>query len=149
MGSGRPSFVVRTLSEEDILLVPGLWKVAGLMYRPKGRDSVADLLKQRACNPDLFLGAFAGDKLIGVSIATDDGRKGWINRLAVHPSWQKRGVATALIGASEEALRKRGRKMFCTHIVKDNKSSVALFEKLGYKVETEIQYLTKRDDESY
>jgi len=149
MVSGRPSFVIRALSEEDVPHVLGLWKVAGLMYRPNGRDGVAELLVQRARNPDLFLGAFAGDELVGISIATDDGRRGWINRLAVHPSWQKRGVATALIAASEAALRKRGRKMFCTHVMKDNESSIALFDKLGYKVETEILYLTKRDDESY
>lgn len=142
-------FVIRPVSSGEIPAILKLWKRAGLMYRPRGRDSVKCLREQRRCNPDLFIGAFGEGGLIGVSIVTDDGRKGWINRLAVLPGVRRKGIATGLVGASEKALRRRGRKMFCTHIVKGNTESLELFKRLGYKVETEILYLTKRESESY
>ncbi len=142
-------FIVRPIRKKEIPELPRLWKSSGLMYRSRGRDSLKSLAGQRDCNPDLFLGAFDGDTLLGVSIATDDGRRGWINRLAVLPSARRRGVATALVKASEQALRNRGRRMFCTHIVRSNKESLRLFRKMGYKVETEIKYLARRESESY
>ncbi|MBU4189834.1 MAG: GNAT family N-acetyltransferase [Candidatus Thermoplasmatota archaeon] len=47
--------------------------------------------------------------LIGVVVGSDDGRKGWINRLAVDLKHRKKGVARVLINAVEDALKKIGR----------------------------------------
>jgi len=140
---------IRSLKESELDEMRRVWKAAGLPYRPRGRDSLKNLEKQRRSNPSYFLGAFRGGRLIGVSLVTDDGRKGWINRLAVHPHAQRKGVATLLVRESETILRRKGLWLLCTHIEAGNEVSFALFEKLGYKVEREILYLTKRDRESY
>ena len=55
--------------------------------------------------PGGFIGAFADGKLVGIVVATHDGRKGWINRLAVHPDYRRRGIAKKLIEEAEEYLR--------------------------------------------
>lgn len=80
---------------------------------------------------------------------TDDGRKGYINRLAVLPEERRKGLASLLVDRSETILRRKGFRLLCTHIETANKKSMALFKKLGYHVEKEIAYITKRDDKSY
>ena len=107
------------------------------------------LRAQRKDSPDLFLGAFLKGRLVGAVIASDDGRRGWINRLAVLPEARGEGVAKALVKAAESALRKRGRGLFCIHVESDNATSIKLFEELGYARENEILYFTKRERKSY
>jgi ribosomal protein S18 acetylase RimI-like enzyme len=145
----RKSITVRPLKESELDSMRRTWKAAGLPYRPKGRDSIKNLRKQWRSTPGYFLGAFVDGRLIGVSLLTDDGRKGWINRLAVHPGARGRGVATLLVSESEKILRRKGFRLLCTLIEDGNEGSVALFEKLGYHVEKEILYFTKRERESY
>jgi N-acetylglutamate synthase len=140
---------IRPLKEGELDAMRKMWRAAGLPYRPKGRDSLQNLEKQRRSAPGYFLGAFKGGRLIGVSLVTDDGRKGWINRLAVRPDEQRKGVATLLVSESETILRRKGIRLLCTHIELGHDGSFALFKKLGYRVENEIVYLTKRDNESY
>ncbi len=140
---------IRPLAPSDVQAMVELWRVSGLSCKPKGRDRLRSLQEQRRAAPDLFIGAYAGTELIGSVIASDDGRRGWINRLAVRPSYRKKGVAKALIDAAESALRKRGRHLFCTHIESDNPPSMRLFEKEGYTREREILYYTKRERKSY
>ncbi len=140
-------FIVRPLKEEELGEMTSVWTDADLSYRPKGRDSPEELRAQLKRTPDLFLGAFDGGKMIGVVIATDDGRKGWINRLAVLPSHRRIGVAEALVKACEDALRKRGRSIFSIHIEGRNAASEGLFIKSGYRDASYIRYYVKKDDE--
>jgi ribosomal protein S18 acetylase RimI-like enzyme len=93
------------------------------------------------------LGAFEGKEMIGMIIGTDDGRKGWINRLAVDPKYRRKGVAMELVRILEGALKKRGRKIICTLIEDWNETSLALFEKVGYIKHEDIFYLSKREGE--
>jgi ribosomal protein S18 acetylase RimI-like enzyme len=149
MAGRRPKdgFAVRTLKEKDLEQVPRVWVEAGLPYRPKGRDSPEGLIEQLRRDPDLFIGAFVGSELVGVAIATDDGRKGWINRLAVLPSHRRKGVARALVERCEQALRERGRGVFSILIEGRNDASERLFLTSGYRDESEIRYYAKRDSE--
>lgn len=142
-----PRFVVRALVDSDLEQVPHVWMEAGLPYRPKGRDAPEGLRSQLKRDPDLFLGAFEEARMVGVAIATDDGRKGWINRLAVIPSHRRMGVGEALVRACEEALRKRGRGVFSILIEGENAASESLFLKAGYRSEHDIRYYAKRDSE--
>jgi hypothetical protein len=80
-----------TIGYHDELLA--LWRDAELPYRPNGRDSKSSIKNQMEHDPELFLGAFQDDRLIGSIIATFDKRKGWINRLAVAPRSLRKGVA--------------------------------------------------------
>ncbi len=127
--------------------IMALWKRADLPYKPKGRDGRDEMEKEFERNPDLILGAFEEEKLIGMIIGTDDGRKGWINRLAVEPKYRRGGVARELIVVLEKALKKRGRKIICTLVEDWNKTSLDLFKKAGYVKHEDIFYLSKREGE--
>jgi len=138
---------IKNLTPEDYDAVLKLWELADLSsYRPLGRDSKDHMLREMKENPDLFFGAFENGKLVGICIGTDDGRKGWLNRLAVHPDYRRRGIASRLIAVTEEALRKRGRKIICTLIEEWNTESLQLFKKMGYEIHRDILYLSKREN---
>lgn len=142
-------FFVRELKASELTNMIDLWREAGLPFKARGRDSMPSLRIQMKRTPDLFLGAFEGGKLIGVVLASDDGRRGWINRLAVHPDAQRRGVGTALMRAAEAALRKKGRRLFCVHVERGNEASMRLLDEAGYRREEDILYYAKRERRSY
>ena len=145
-GRGQ-EYQIREIRSEELPTMTQVWTASGLPYRPTGRDSMDSLRDQRDRDPDLFLGAFIDDKMVGAVIASDDGRKGWINRLAVLPEARGMGIGAALVDASEVALRRRGRGVFSTLIEGENPSSEALFLKHGYRSEDHIKYYAKRDSE--
>lgn len=149
MSRNEDDMSFRPMLESELDRLPALWAEAGLPYRPQGRDSVPNLKAQLKAAPDLFIGAFSGERLLGVVIASDDGRKGWINRLAVHPSARNTGIGKGLVRACEDALRRRGRELFAVLIERDNEESMEFFEKIGYKYEKDILYYTKRERESF
>jgi len=139
---------IRPLREGELHAMMRVWESAGLLYRPTGRDSLERLKEQRKACPDLFLGAFVNERLVGVAIASDDGRKGWINRLAVLPEARRHGIGTAMVEECERALRARGRGVFSILIEGENQASENLFLGMGYKLEEDIKYYAKRDSQS-
>ncbi|MDH3365989.1 MAG: GNAT family N-acetyltransferase [Thermoplasmata archaeon] len=139
------SIDMRLISPDEIEQMISLWHEAGLPSKPGGRDTVESLREQLANDPDLFIGAFDRERMIGAIIGSDDGRKGWVNRLAVVPDKRRSGVASRLLERCEEALRRRGRQIICTLIENDNDYSERLFTSKGYKRENEIIYYAKRD----
>jgi ribosomal protein S18 acetylase RimI-like enzyme len=142
-----PTIVIRPLVAADIPRLLDVWREAGLSIRPTGRDSTPELMRQLAVNPDGFLGAFAGDTLLGAVIATDDGRRGWINRLAVSPTHRHRHLGVQLLNAAEKELRRRGLRIIAAHVEATNHSSRALLLYAGYKCLPEVQYFSKRDSD--
>ena len=132
-----------SLSNYDELLQ--LWRESGLPYKPRGRDERSAIKAQLEMFPDLFIGAFDNERLIAAVIGSDDGRKGWINRLAVHPNYQGKGIACALLNEIEKRLRERGREVICALIEDWNEKSIAFFKKRGYILHKDIFYLSKRE----
>lgn len=136
---------VRELKLGDYEEILALWKRAGLSHRPRGRDSRRAVAEQLNRDPQLFLGAFASGKLIGTLIGSDDGRKGWINRLAVDPGYHRRGVARRLVAEAEQRLRRRGRKIIAVLVEDWNEVSLEFFLHHGYILDRSILYLSKRE----
>jgi ribosomal protein S18 acetylase RimI-like enzyme len=138
------------LTAADHPRILALWQHAGLhSLRPNGRDSREAFGRQLASGVQTVLGieTEAGE-LVGVVVATHDGRKGWINRLAVHPDCRRQGLAGRLIAAAEETLRAQGMSLIAALIEPGNDASLALFQSVGYvEYEPGLHYVTKRDSE--
>ena len=143
----------RTLTADDYDAVRDLWTVAGLHIRPVGRDSREEFAAQIASGCQVVFGLEdparpEGDRLVGVVLATSDSRRGWINRLAIHPDYRRRGLGQRLIAACEHLLREeRGLHLVCAQIEDQNAASIALFTKTGYFHHAEILYFAKRDSQ--
>ncbi|MDH5459934.1 MAG: GNAT family N-acetyltransferase [Candidatus Bathyarchaeota archaeon] len=136
---------IRKLTISDYEEMVRLWSKAKLPFKPKGRDSKKAIAAQMKANPEFFLGAFEGNRLVGTVIISCDTRKGWINRLAVDPDYRYRGIAKALIAGSEKILRKYGIRIFCALIEDYNTISKKLFKECGYVEHHDIVYFSKRD----
>lgn len=137
-------FIVREMRREDYPALVSLWKEAGLPYHPDGRDGEARLLGELGTAMAIFLVAEAGGEMVGSLLGTTDGRKGWMNRLAVRPSWRRRGVAMSLIEAMERRFDERDILVVCALIQDDNPSSKDLFRKAGYEEDRGVVYFSKR-----
>jgi len=136
---------LRRLTIDDHAAILALWQRAGLhSIRPEGRDSRAEFDQQLA-GGQIAIGLEENGRLIGVVLATNDTRKGWINRLAIDPDYRRQGYGEQLVRAAEEALRAAGMKLIAAFIEEGNAASLTLFEKLGYAVHQNIYYVSKRD----
>lgn len=138
---------IRRLAIADYRELVRLWERAKLPVKPRGRDSRAHVAREMRCNPDFFIGAFDGPLMVGAVLASHDGRKGWLNRIAVDPDYRGRGLAQRLTRAGEQALRRHGIRIFGLLIHTRNRASLGLARKMGYVVHDDIAYLSKRDSE--
>src|SRR5512137_1202998 len=95
------AFSIRVFRIEDYDAVLALWKESKLPCKPRGRDSRTNLQKQLGQTMVRFLVAEMDGKVIGTVLASHDGRKGWINRLAVMKDLLRRGIAKKLLQEAE------------------------------------------------
>ena len=123
-----------------------LWYRAKLPLKEKGRDSYQNLKKQLDTGSIVIIGYFSDKKLVGVALLSHDGRKGWINRLAVDPHFQRKGIASQLIQYCENQFQSLGITVYGALIEQDNIPSRNCFEKNGWSCWPEIQYYSKREN---
>ena len=139
--------VIRNFRIGDYDDLLALWESAGLPYRPKGRDARAELERQSKETTAVYLVAEVDGRLAGAVLGTHDGRKGWVNRLAVSPSYRRRGLAGELLAEVERRFAALGIGIFACLVEDWNVDSKAFFEKSGYKPFRAISYYTKRRHE--
>ena len=63
------------------------------------------IARKRSIQRDLFLAAAVDGVIAATRMAGYEGRRGWINDLAVDPSLQRRGIGRALLAEAELRLR--------------------------------------------
>jgi len=141
-------WTLRELRPEDYDELIDLWIAADLPFRPLGRDAREHITRELAGSCSVFLVAEGDDRLVGAVLGTHDGRKGWINRLAVRPDCQRRGIGASLIAALETRFRSLGLDVIACLIEDWNDRSQEVFERLGYRAHHDITYLTKRSSDA-
>ena len=129
---------------DDYESVTRLWTEAGLPYRPLGRDRPEKLRVEMQRGTAVFLVAEADGQLVGVVLGTHDGRRGWINRLAVAPRYQRRGIAARLVSEVERRVEALGIDIVAALIESHNEASLGFFRAIDYVRTSEIEYVSKR-----
>jgi ribosomal protein S18 acetylase RimI-like enzyme len=143
--STAPSgLIIRSFRIEDYDPVVSLWKRSRLPYKPSGRDARKRIARELEGSSAVFLVAELKGKLVGSVFATHDGRKGWINRLAVAPSCRRQGIAARLVEEAERRLAGQGIEIVACLIEDWNADSKRFFQSIGYQRFDEISYFTKR-----
>ena len=134
---------VLILDPEDYAEILALWTRAGLSARPEGRDAPAAFQRQYKGGFQRAIGIREAGELVAVAILTHDGRKGWINRLAVDPENRRQGYASALVAEAERWFRDEvGVEVFSALINTHNDASRTLFAELGYEM-VDVVYVRK------
>lgn len=144
MPDAQEDISIRPATMDDYERLRALWAAAGLPSRLTGRDSREAWIAQLVHFPTLYLVAEADAVMVGSVLGTHDWRKGWINRLAVHPDFRRRSLAQRLIATCESALVELGIEIHAALIDVGNDASVAIFEKAGYVADVPVYYYRKR-----
>jgi RimJ/RimL family protein N-acetyltransferase len=122
---------LREFRLSDYEQLRALWQASGLPPRPSDREE--EVAKKLARDPDLFLVAWEGARIIGSVIGGWDGRRGYIYRLAVLPDCQRRGVGRRLIKELEKRFRSKGTLAVNLNYDAGNPRARAFYRSLGYE----------------
>lgn len=132
-----------TIEEYDAMVE--LWQRAGLHFDRDDRDSRRRIEEQIYDDHVVILTLKDDDgKMIGVIVGSYDGRKGWINRLAIDPDYRGRRLAARLIERAEEVLIDMGATIIAALIEDENLPSMAAFRNCGYEGWSHIVYFRKK-----
>lgn len=132
------------LGASDYAEILALWDRAGLSVRPTGRDAAEVFARQMAGGLQRVIGFREAGRLVAVAVLTHDGRRGWINRLAVDPARRRHGLAALLIAEAERWFtRDLGLEVWAALIEGENRGSQAFFDALGYQ-RHDVVYVSKR-----
>jgi ribosomal protein S18 acetylase RimI-like enzyme len=124
-------WTIRTAGEKDIAWVLDLWAVAGSL--PSVSDSPDGLARLLAADPQALLVAELGGVPVGSLIATWDGWRGSLYRLAVSPKHRRKGLATMLLREGERRLRERGAVRLTAIVADDEAGAMAFWQAAGYE----------------
>src|SRR5262245_8787573 len=101
---------------EDAERILRLWKAADAV--PSVTDTREDIQRMVVREHAAFILAMHQDQLVGSIIATYDGWRGNVYRLAVHPDYRRRGLARKLVKQAERVLSEWGVKRISAIVVK-------------------------------
>lgn len=132
--------IIRKMKLSDYETVYSLWlscKGMGLNDLDDSRIGIEKFLKR---NPETCFVAEINDKLIGVIMAGNDGRRGYIYHTAVHPDFRNQGIARTLVETVMKALKECGISKVALVVFERNQSGNDFWEKLGFTVRDDLVY---------
>jgi ribosomal protein S18 acetylase RimI-like enzyme len=98
--------MLRAATHGDIEAVLAFWLDA--TAEPSTTDDAGGLEGLLERSPGALILALDDDAIVGTIVAGWDGWRGALYRLAVRPSYRRRGIATRLVSEAEQLLRDQG-----------------------------------------
>ena len=100
-----------------------------------GRSDTPEALRLKlARDPELFLVAEDGERLVGAVIGAFDGRRGMVYHLAVDAAMRGQGIGSALMAELERRLMQLGCVKGYLLVVPENAAVVAWYARRGWTV---------------
>jgi ribosomal protein S18 acetylase RimI-like enzyme len=118
---------------DDYDAVIQLWNQAGPGIHVRRSDAPEEILKKLQRDPDLFVLAVSGEKIIGSVIGGFDGRRGLVYHLAVEETYRQQGLGKALMAELETRLRTKGCIRCYLLVTKDNEPALHFYESQGWE----------------
>ena len=128
---------VRAFRPDDEPEVDALWR-AIFPESPPWKESNDDIRRKLAVQPELFLVANEGGRIVGTTMAGYDGHRGWVYLVAVVPELRRRGIGRALMVEAERRLIALGCPKLNLQVRGTNRDVVAFYERLGFAVEDRV-----------
>ncbi|OGO27035.1 MAG: hypothetical protein A2Z16_01530 [Chloroflexi bacterium RBG_16_54_18] len=117
----------------DYPAVYKLWEQAGPGIHLRKSDTLEEIGKKTLRDPDLFLVAEAGGRIIGSILGGFDGRRGMMYHLAVEQDFRNQGTASRLVEELERMLKSKGCLRYYLLVTKDNQNAIDFYEKRGWQ----------------
>jgi [ribosomal protein S5]-alanine N-acetyltransferase len=128
---------LRPISLDDLPEMLALWRAAQLQISPT--DSDRGLRRHLALSGNLAWALCDTDgRIIGTLLGSDDGRRGWINHLAIHPDAQGKGYGQRLMTGVTTRLTAQGCEKVNLLVRQSNQQVVPFYEKIGFAVDNNI-----------
>ena len=122
---------VRPFSIENEQAVITLWQKCGLV-QPWNIPHL-DIQRKLKVNPELFLVGIVGVKIIATAMGGYEGHRGWVNYLAVDPTYRKKGFGRQLMAEIEKRLLDFGCPKINLQLRTGNTSALEFYNRIGYK----------------
>ena len=138
--------IIRIYDPADQEAVIRLWNACGLVV--PWNDPVKDIARKIRFQKDLFLVAIREGDLIGTVMAGYEGRRGWINYLAVSPAHQRKGTGRQLMQEAENRLLVLGCPKVNLMVRKSNSQVIEFYRHLGFSPDEAVSLgkRLQRDD---
>lgn len=120
--------------DRDLDPVLDLWRNAGEGIQLSPSDAPDEIRKKLSRDPDLFLVAEEGGRILGAVLGGFDGRRGMVYHLAVRRDRRGRGIGRDLMLELERRLKDRGCVKYYLLVTKDNQDAIGFYEHLGAEV---------------
>ncbi|WP_070972113.1 GNAT family N-acetyltransferase [Vibrio sonorensis] len=122
----------------DYSQVIELWSEteAMLLRDADSREIIEKYLKR---NPNLSFVSLDGENIVGAILVGTDGRRGYVQHLAVNPNYRGKGLGAKLISAAVEALSEIGIAKTHLFVANENINAQAFYEKLGWFPRDEVR----------
>ena len=134
---------VREMQPADLAVVVDFWhQIEGIGMSPD--DTPEDLCSYLAHNPGLSFVAYDGSQLVGAVLCGQDGRRGYINHLAVAKSHRKCGLGDTLVNTCLDALLERNIHKCHIFVFQDNLPAIAFWTHTGWQQRTDLIVMSRR-----
>ena len=129
------TFSIRECRSEEAKALLALWQAAGTS--PSVTDTITDIRGAIESSASVLV-TEADQRIVGSLIATFDGWRGNMYRVAVHPDYRRRGIGRALVREGERCLAKQGVKRITALVEEKYPWAIAFWSAVGYEIEPGI-----------
>lgn len=127
------NFGVRPYQDPDQIQVIELWHACGLVM--PWNDPKQDIQLKLQMQPELFLVGLVNTQLISTVMAGYEGHRGWLNYLAVAPTYQRQGVGRCMVEAATTRLKAMNCLKINLQIRTSNSTAIEFYQRLGFKLD--------------
>jgi N-acetylglutamate synthase len=137
----KTTLVFRPMTIADYDAVAGLLDgIPGVRLRDA--DSIEGVARYLDRNPGMSFVAEADAGVAGCLFGGHDGRRGYLNHLAVAPTYRRRGIATRLVSHVLAAIGRDGIEKFNADLLSDNEEGSRFWVALGWQERRDIKRLS-------
>lgn len=134
---------IRTMTPEDYDRVWALWmscKNMGFNDLDDSREGIARFLRR---NPTTSFVAEEEAAIVGVILAGQDGRRGYIYHMSVGEAYRRRGIGTQLVARCLDALKAEGINKVALLVFNRNEAGNAFWERQGFFRREDVAYCNR------
>jgi len=128
----------RPMKESDYQKIVSLWQNAEGV-RLRDADSQEGISKYLQRNPGLSFVAELNGNIVGTIMAGHDGKRGYLQHLAVALDHRKKGIATELLNRCLSALNAAGITKSHIHVLCENETAKTYWKNRGWLKRDDIE----------
>ena len=141
------SIQIQEMTLQDYEEVRALWQETDEIELSEV-DSKSNISRFLERNPGLSFVARDSGQLVGAVLCSHDGRRGYIDHLAIRKSHRLHGIGKGLVARCVYNLMRMGINKWHLFVLEDNQGAIAFWKKLGWAERVELVTMSQRHTNS-